>query len=301
MEITKLTPRGFCKGVVAAIHIINKALENNNLKKPIFMLGNIVHNKNIVKAFKEKGIITLDGPSRLKMLEDINEGTIIFTAHGVSDRVRELAIKKGLDVIDATCRDVTKTHDLIKEKLSEGYLVLFYGKENHPETEGALGISDNIILIQDDTNPEDLPIYKDKMIITNQTTMSYLDLITCYERLKTVFPQLELMDEVCGATRRRQEAVINASDLDLIIVVGDKLSNNTKMLKELAINKTKTNAIQVETIQDLENIDLSAYNKIGITAGASTPMAIVEEIIYNLENRTNNYISFLKSIDYLKG
>lgn len=301
MEITKLTPRGFCKGVVSAIHIINKALENENLKKPIFMLGNIVHNKNIVNAFKEKGITILDGPSRLKMLEDISYGTIIFTAHGVSDKVRQLAAKKGLDIIDATCRDVNRTHDLVKDKLNEGYTILFYGKTNHPETEGVLGISDEIILIEDNTNIDDLPTITNKMIITNQTTMSYLDLINIHEKLKLKYPQLELMNEVCSATRRRQEAVINAKDSDLIIVVGDKLSNNTKMLKEIAINKANTKAIQVETISDLKGLDLTNYKKIGITAGASTPNAIVQEIIFNLENSTNNYISTLKLEDYLKG
>lgn len=299
MEITKLTPRGFCKGVVNAIHIINKTLENNTYKKPIYMLGNIVHNKNVVEAFKSKGIIILDGESRVEMLKKINEGTVIFTAHGVSDEVRNIATMKGLDIIDATCKDVKKTHDVIKEKLLEGYLLLFYGKENHPETEGIIGISDEIILITDKTDLSTLPKYSGKIIITNQTTMSFLDVIKIYNKLKEIYPQLELVDEICNATRRRQEAVINAEGYDLIIVVGDKLSNNTKMLKELASNKTK--AIQVETLNDLKNIDLSNFNKIAITAGASTPKSILEEIVFNLEHNTNNYISRLNLDDYLKG
>lgn len=299
MEITKLTPRGFCKGVVNAIHIINKALENNTYKKPIYMLGNIVHNKNVVEAFKSKGIIILDGESRVEMLKKINEGTVIFTAHGVSDEVRNIATMKGLDIVDATCKDVKKTHDVIKEKLLEGYLLLFYGKENHPETEGIIGISDEIILITDKTDLSTLPKYSGKIIITNQTTMSFLDVIKIYNKLKEIYPQLELVDEICNATRRRQEAVINAEGYDLIIVVGDKLSNNTKMLKELASNKTK--AIQVETLNDLKNIDLSNFNKIAITAGASTPKSILEEIVFNLEHNTNNYISRLNLDDYLKG
>src|SRR5690554_1672575 len=201
MKISKLTPRGFCKGVTYAIHVINKAIENKDLKRPIYILGNIVHNKNIVQTFKSKGIITLEGPSRVSMLEKIKEGTVIFTAHGVSDEVRDLASKKGLDVIDATCKDVTRTHNLIKDKLNEGYKVLFYGKLNHPETEGVLGIGREITLIEDNTNINILPVSSDKMIITNQTTMSYLDLIKKYEELKKVYPQLELMDEVCSATR----------------------------------------------------------------------------------------------------
>ena len=299
MKITKLTPRGFCKGVAGAINIINKALQNDDLKRPIYMLGNIVHNINIVRAFEDQGIIILDGDSRLNMLENINEGTIIFTAYGVSDEVRKLASNKGLDIVDATCRDVKRTHDLIKEKLNEGYLVLFYGKQDHPETEGVLGISKDIVLVYDKMDISTIPLHDGKIIITNQTTMSYLDLIKFYELLKKYYPKLELMDEVCSATRRRQEAVINANEYDLIIVVGDKLSNNTKMLRDIA-NK-HTNSIQVESINDLKDVDLSSYNHIAITAGASTPKVIVEEIIYNIENKTNNYVSELKLNDYLKG
>lgn len=296
MKVTKLTPRGFCKGVVNAIHIINKALEDENLKRPFYMLGNIVHNKNIVNAFKEKGVIILDGPSRVKMLEDITSGTVIFTAHGVSDKVRKISEAKGLDIIDATCKDVRRTHDLIKDFIDLGYTVLFYGKQNHPETEGVLGISPKIILIEDYFDLDSLPNINNQMIITNQTTMSYLNLITVYEKLLTKYPQLELMDEICSATRRRQEAVINAKNFDLIIVVGDKLSNNTKMLANLA--KEKTNAIQVETLNDLKEYNLKDYKNIAITAGASTPMIILDEIVDAIEEN-NTFISKLTIKDFL--
>lgn len=296
MKVTKLTPRGFCKGVVNAIHIINKALEDENLKRPFYMLGNIVHNKNIVNAFKEKGVIILDGPSRVKMLENITSGTVIFTAHGVSDKVRKISEAKGLDIIDATCKDVRRTHDLIKDFIDLGYTVLFYGKQNHPETEGVLGISPKIILIEDYFDLDSLPNINNQMIITNQTTMSYLNLITVYEKLLTKYPQLELMDEICSATRRRQEAVINAKNFDLIIVVGDKLSNNTKMLANLA--KEKTNAIQVETLNDLKEYNLKDYKNIAITAGASTPMIILDEIVDAIEEN-NTFISKLTIKDFL--
>lgn len=296
MKVTKLTPRGFCKGVVNAIHIINKALEDENLKRPFYMLGNIVHNKNIVNAFKEKGVIILDGPSRVKMLEDITSGTVIFTAHGVSDKVRKISEAKGLDIIDATCKDVRRTHDLIKDFIDLGYTVLFYGKQNHPETEGVLGISPKIILIEDYFDLDSLPNINNQMIITNQTTMSYLSLIMIYEKLLTKYPQLELMDEICSATRRRQEAVINAKNFDLIIVVGDKLSNNTKMLANLA--KEKTNAIQVETLNDLKEYNLKDYKNIAITAGASTPMIILDEIVEAIEEN-NTFISKLTIKDFL--
>lgn len=300
MKITKLTPQGFCKGVTKAIYIINKALEDENIQKPIYMLGNIVHNKNIVKAFENKGIIILDGESRLKMLDHINQGTVIFTAHGVSEAVKEKAIKKGLNIIDATCRDVKRTHQIIKDKLSEGYHILFYGKEGHPETEGVLGLSKQITLVNKNTSIEQLPFYSGKMILTNQTTMSYHDVIEYYEILKNKYPQLELLEEVCSATRRRQEAVAQAKDFDLCIIVGDHLSNNTKMLKEVSESKAHINAILVEDVKDLQGIDFTKYKNIAITAGASTPNAIVEEIIQALINKEQIFISKLTDLDYLK-
>lgn len=300
MKITKLTPQGFCKGVANAINIINKAIEDPNIKKPIYMLGNIVHNKNVVNAFREKGIIILDGKTRVNMLDEIYEGTVIFTAHGVSDEVKEIAKNKGLNIIDATCKDVTHTHNIIRAKLNEGYTVLFYGKNGHPETEGAIGISNKIILIEDNTNINDLPIITNKIILITQTTMSFLDVIKIHQKLLSIYPQLELLDEVCSATRIRQEAVINAKNFDLIIVVGDKLSNNTRMLKEVAIKYANTKSISIESINDLKGIDLSDYRNIAITAGASTPKVIVDEILINLENELNVFVSKITNEDYLK-
>jgi len=300
MEIIKIKPQGICMGVARAINIINKVLQDENTKKPIYMLGNLVHNKNIVRAFQSKGIIVLEGQSRLEMLKSVDEGTVIFTAHGVSEDVRAEAFRKGLSIIDATCRDVEKTHEIIKEKLAQGYKILFYGVLGHPETEGVLGLSADITLVNDDSDLAAIPNGNPKTLLTNQTTMSYIDVLNFYRKIKVLRPNLELLEEVCSATRNRQTAVIeNKDNIDLLIVVGDPLSNNTRMLKETAEKKAGLTTVLVENIKGLEGFDFSPYQRVGITAGASTPDAIVEEIIANLKTKKPVFSSKLTDEDFL--
>ncbi len=129
MKIVKISPRGYCYGVVDAMVIARNAALDTSLPRPIYILGMIVHNKHVTDAFEEDGIITLDGPSRLDILDKIDSGTVIFTAHGVSPEVKQRAKEKGLTTIDATCPDVTKTHDLIEAKKAEGYHVIYIGKK----------------------------------------------------------------------------------------------------------------------------------------------------------------------------
>lgn len=298
MEIIKITPQGLCKGVVNAIHIVNRALMDQNTKKPIYMLGSLVHNQNIVRALSKKGIIILEGKTRLEMLEQIESGTVIFTAHGVSNEVRKKAKEKGLDIIDATCKDVKQSHEIIQEYIEKGYLVLYYGVKNHPETEGVLGISPDIIVVKDKEDIENLPEYSGKIALATQTTMSFLDAVKFHQLLLNKYPQIELIEEVCNSTRIRQQAVINQKDqLDLLIVVGDPASNNSKMLREVAEKKAGLKAIMVENLEDLKQYDLSGYKRIGITAGASTPNAIVNEILTKLPE--GDFKTELVAEDYL--
>jgi len=279
MKVIKIKPQGFCKGVTCAINIVEKALQNKDVKKPIYMLGNIVHNKIIVDSFRKRGIIVLEGQSRNEMLNKIQSGTIIITAHGTSDNVKKKALEKGLNIIDATCRDVNKTHNLVKKKLLAGYTVYYYGKDNHPETEGILGLSSAIIFISDNTNLSSLNKNNGKAFLTNQTTMSYHDVYHIYRKLKKIIPELELGEEICSATRRRQEAVLAYRDkIDLCIVVGDNLSNNTKKLQDIA-KRNGIYAIQIETAKQLKNHDFSRFETVGVTAGASTPNKLVDEVI----------------------
>lgn len=293
MEIKKITPQGFCKGVVRAIAIINKALENDNIKKPIYMYGGLVHNKHIIDAYEKKGVIITTN------IDEITSGTVIITAHGVSEAVIDTFKKRNLDIINATCFDVLRTHKIIKDMLKGGYDVVFYGKITHPETKGVLGISDKIWLVEKESDIDNLNITNNLIAFTTQTTMSYIDVKKILDKLILKYPQSKSFEDVCSATKDRQEALISqVKDVDLCIVVGDPSSNNTNKLKEICIKYTSTPCIMVENINDLKEYDLSTYKRIGITAGASTPTAIVNEIIEGLEN--NTFISKLKSDDYLK-
>lgn len=129
MEVRKITPRGYCYGVVDAMVLAQQTARNLDLPRPIYILGMIVHNRHVTDAFEDEGIITLDGANRLDILDEIDSGTVIFTAHGVSPEVRKKAREKGLTTVDATCPDVTRTHDLIREKTAEGYEIIYIGKK----------------------------------------------------------------------------------------------------------------------------------------------------------------------------
>jgi 4-hydroxy-3-methylbut-2-en-1-yl diphosphate reductase len=228
MDIIKISPRGYCYGVVDAMVIARNASLDQSLPRPIYILGMIVHNKHVTDAFEEEGIITLDGPNRLEILEQIENGTVIFTAHGVSPQVKARAKEKGLVCIDATCPDVEFTHDLIREKTADDYDVIYIGKKDHPEPEGAIGVSPgHVHLIETQEDVATLPDYlaDKKLIVTNQTTMSQWDVSHIMDELKVQFPHIEVHKEICLATQVRQEAVAEqAGEADLLIVVGDPKS-----------------------------------------------------------------------------
>ena len=285
MEVVKITPRGYCYGVVDAMVLASTAARNPDLPRPIYILGMIVHNSYVTKAFEEEGIITLDGPSRLELLEQIDRGTVIFTAHGVSPEVRRRAREKGLTVIDATCPDVTKTHELIREKAEAGYHIVYIGKRGHPEPEGAIGVAPgrvHLIEREEDIDALDLPT--DKVVITNQTTMSQWDVRHLVERLRVKFPGAEVYNEICLATQVRQEAVAEqAKGCDLVIVVGDPRSNNSNRLAQVAEQIAGVKAYRIADITELKREWLEGVRRVGVTAGASTPTPITNEVIAYLE------------------
>lgn len=206
MDVLRITPRGYCYGVVDAMVLAREAAKNLDLPRPIYILGMIVHNRHVVEAFEEDGIVTLDGKNRLDLLEDVDQGTVIFTAHGVSPEVRQRAREKGLTVVDATCPDVTRTHDLIKEKVAEGYEVAYIGKKGHPEPEGAIGVSpDHVHLVEAEEDVQRLQLDSEKVLITNQTTMSQWDTRHLMKKIKEKYPHAEIVNEICLATQERQE------------------------------------------------------------------------------------------------
>lgn len=288
MEIIKITPRGYCYGVVDAMVIARNASLDKSLPRPIYILGMIVHNKHLTDAFESDGIITLDGPNRLKILEQIDEGTVIFTAHGVSPEVKRRAKEKGLICIDATCPDVDNTHQLIREVKSNGYHVIYIGKKGHPEPEGAVGVAPDIVhLVQTlediDALPEEL--LNQKLIVTNQTTMSQWDVKHLIDELKVKYPHIEIHEEICLATQVRQEAVATQADqADLLIVVGDPKSNNSNRLAQVSKEIAHTNAYRIADLSELKLEWLQDVESVAVTAGASTPTPIVKEVIDYIKN-----------------
>jgi 4-hydroxy-3-methylbut-2-en-1-yl diphosphate reductase len=285
MNVLKIAPRGYCYGVVDAMVIARNAALDKSLPRPIYILGMIVHNKHITDAFEEEGIITLDGTNRKEIIEKVNSGTVIFTAHGVSPEVREIAEQKGLITIDATCPDVTKTHDLIRQKEKEGYMVIYIGKRNHPEPEGAIGVAPHIVhLVANEEDVENLTIDAEKLIVTNQTTMSQWDVAHIMEKIEEKYPHAEFEKEICLATQIRQEAVAEqAGEADVLIVVGDPRSNNSNRLAQVSEEIAHTKAYRISDISELELNWILDAKTVAVTSGASTPTPITKEVITFLE------------------
>ncbi|AMQ06817.1 MULTISPECIES: 4-hydroxy-3-methylbut-2-enyl diphosphate reductase [Sporosarcina] len=285
MKVLKITPRGYCYGVVDAMIIARNAALDKTLPRPIYILGMIVHNKHVTDAFEEDGIITIDGENRLEILEKVETGTVIFTAHGVSPEVRELAKRKGLVSIDATCPDVTVTHDLIGEKTAEGYDIIYIGKKYHPEPEGAIGVAPHAVhLIETIKDVENLTVQNPKLLVTNQTTMSQWDVVHIMDALKLKYPHIEVHKEICLATQVRQEAVAqHAGESDLLIVVGDPKSNNSNRLTQVSVEIANTPSYRISDLSELDVKWLEGVETVSVTAGASTPTLIVREVIAFLE------------------
>lgn len=283
MQVTKLSPQSYCKGVILALKKCVTAIEDPNTKKPIYLLGMIIHNKFVCDALKERGIIILEGDDKFTLLDNITSGTVIISAHGVSKKVKEKAINKGLNVIDATCPDVDKIHQNIFDYLNNDYEILYIGKNNHPEAIGVLEESNKIHLIDSIDSIKNIDKNK-KYYVTNQTTLS-LDVVSKYhEEIKKEIPNVILENKICLSTTKR-ELALNNIKYDLIIIVGDKKSSNTNKLYETAKNKADSKeVIYIESAIDLLNFDFKDYNDIAITSGASTPPQLVDQIVKFIES-----------------
>lgn len=279
MEIKRIVPSGYCKGVVNAINIVKKTKQeypNEN----IYILGMIVHNSYVSKQMEDLGVITLEDPnlSKEELLDTIDKGVVIFTAHGISDKIKQKALDKGLICVDASCVDVLKNKDLIKSYLDKGYDVVYFGKKNHPEAEAILSLSNNIHLVSNISDIDNLNISNDNLFITNQTTMSYLEVEDMLKLIKDKYPTCIIQKEICNATSSRQLAITNIKDGDVLYVVGDVKSNNTNKLKEIG-SKYFKKVFLISNYKEINKKDLVNENKIYVTAGASTPPILIDEVI----------------------
>jgi 4-hydroxy-3-methylbut-2-enyl diphosphate reductase len=288
MEVIKISPRGYCYGVVDALQIVRQAAKDPSLPRPIHVIGQIIHNRHAIEELTNMGVMTLDGPDRVSILEQVKEGTVIFTAHGVSPLVKQRAQERGLYCIDATCPDVTRTHDLVRDLVAQGYYILYIGKKGHPEPEGVIGeIPGHASLIETEADVDALtltPQQKARIAISTQTTLSKWDTQRVIQYIQARYAHAKVHIDICPATQKRQEAVVEqAKGTDLTIVVGDPMSNNTNRLVQVSQELAGVPAVRIEDLSQLKTEWLKGKKRVAVTAGASTPSQLTREVIRYLE------------------
>jgi 4-hydroxy-3-methylbut-2-enyl diphosphate reductase len=282
MEVLKITPRGYCHGVVDAFRIAKRVREETNGPH---MLGMLVHNTHATDDLQEQGIALVDQPDRLAGLDQIKEGTVIFTAHGVSPQVKQRAVELGLNPVDATCSDVVRTHELVADLAHKGYEVVYIGRKGHPEPEGVVGEAPGkVYLVQDPEDIDALELKGDRIAVTCQTTLSVWDTQDLIGRVKARYPQAEVHNEICRATQERQEAAVEAAQhVDLVIVVGSPRSSNSLRLVEVVKKLAHKPAYLVDRLEDVDLSWFAGAKKVGVTSGASTPSQLTRRVIEYLE------------------
>jgi len=280
MRILLSNPRGFCAGVDRAIEIVERALER--FGPPVYVRHEIVHNRYVVDALREKGAVFIDEPD-----EAPEDATLIFSAHGVSPAVRAVADDHGLETIDATCPLVTKVHNEVRRMVRDGYEIVMIGHAGHVEVEGTMGQApERMILVESADDVARLEVSDpERLGCVTQTTLSVDDTREVMEALRERFPQIYLpkRDDICYATQNRQDAVKElAQHADLVVVVGAPASSNSNRLVEVAARLGITSHL----IQNADEIDpawLEGVSCVGVTAGASTPEFLVDQVLGRLQ------------------
>ncbi|MCC6073752.1 4-hydroxy-3-methylbut-2-enyl diphosphate reductase [Pseudomonas sp. GCM10022188] len=283
MQITLANPRGFCAGVDRAIEIVNRALDV--FGPPIYVRHEVVHNKFVVEGLRERGAIFVE---ELDQVPD--DVIVIFSAHGVSQAVRDEAARRGLKVFDATCPLVTKVHLEVARYSRDGQECILIGHAGHPEVEGTMGQYDTrnggaIYLVEDEEDVAGLEVRNPEALsYVTQTTLSMDDTSKVIDALRARFPAIQgpRKSDICYATQNRQDAVKQlAEDCDLLLVVGSPNSSNSNRLRELA-ERMDTPAYLIDGAEDLQRTWFDGKQKIGITAGASAPEVLVQGVIARL-------------------
>jgi 4-hydroxy-3-methylbut-2-en-1-yl diphosphate reductase len=279
-EVLLAQPRGFCAGVDRAIDIVERAI--TKFGAPIYVRHEIVHNTYVVEDLKNKGAIFIED------LNDVPPGaTLVFSAHGVSKAVQQEATARGFSIFDATCPLVTKVHVEVAKLAKEGYEFLMIGHKGHPEVEGTMGqLSAGIHLVEDEADVAAVqPAQTDKLAVVTQTTLSVDDAASIMAAIKQRFPQVRepKQQDICYATQNRQDAVkVMAGKVDVVIVVGSPTSSNSNRLRELA-ERLGTPAFMVDDPSDLDPAWVADCPRVGLTAGASAPEVLVQDVISRLK------------------
>jgi len=285
LEVVLANPRGFCAGVDRAIDIVNRALDV--FGPPIHVRHEVVHNKYVVDQLRQRGAIFVDE------LEEVpDDAIVIFSAHGVARAVQNEAAKRGLRVFDATCPLVTKVHLEVTQFSKSGSECILIGHAGHPEVEGTMGQYDDsaggkIYLVEDEEDVERLKVADpDNLAFVTQTTLSMDDTARVIDALRSRFPKIRgpRKDDICYATQNRQDAVKQlALESDLVLVVGSVNSSNSNRLRELA-ERCGTEAHLIDSAEDIQSEWLRDKTAIGVTAGASAPEILVEQVIQSLRD-----------------
>ena len=290
MKVLLANPRGFCAGVERAIEIVERAIDKHG--SPIYVRHEVVHNRFVVENLKKKGAIFVDE------IDQVPKGSIvIFSAHGVSQAVRKDAASISATVYDATCPLVTKVHKEVTRRQKQNHQVVLIGHAGHPEVEGTLGQSNDskkITLVESISDIDELN-FSDSIDIsyTTQTTLSVDDTKQIVGTLKTKFPQIQApkKSDICYATQNRQDAVkVIIKNSEMLLVIGSKNSSNSNRLREIAENNNKP-AYLIDSASDIDIDWLRGITSVGVTAGASAPEILVQEVVdYLLENGADEII-----------
>ncbi|KQW70174.1 4-hydroxy-3-methylbut-2-enyl diphosphate reductase [Methylibium sp. Root1272] len=278
-DVLLAEPRGFCAGVDRAIEIVERAIRK--FGAPIYVRHEIVHNTFVVNDLKAKGAIFIED------LADVPPGaTLVFSAHGVSRAVRDEADARGFSVFDATCPLVTKVHVEVAKLHKEGYEFIMIGHKGHPEVEGTMGqLSEGIYLVEDVDDVVHVQVTRpDRLAVVTQTTLSTDDAAEILAAVKRRFPKVRepKQQDICYATQNRQDAVkVLAPQVDVLVVVGSPTSSNSNRLRELA-ERLGTPAYMVDSASDLRPEWFDGHARVGLTAGASAPELLVQEVILRL-------------------
>ena len=294
MKILLAQPRGFCAGVDRAIAIVERALLVHGA--PIYVRHEIVHNKHVVSALREKGSIFVNE------INEVPDGAVlVFSAHGVSKAVEKQARARDLTIYDATCPLVTKVHTEVSKMHANGYRIVMIGHAGHPEVEGTVGQVDSAIdVIEKPSQVWDLDIEDpNRVSYVSQTTISYDDAREVITELKKRFPRVlePKKADICYATQNRQDAVkALAKQVDVVLVVGSKSSSNSNRLREVA-EGVGTQAYLLDDASEINENWLKGVKTVGITAGASAPEILVEEIIERLKEIEDCTVSTLTGSD----
>lgn len=279
MDIKLAKSAGFCFGVERAVNTVHEQIQNGNSK--IYTYGPIIHNDEVIKDLQEKGVKVIKSEEELVALK---EGTVIIRSHGVPQYIYDIIKKNGLELIDATCPYVRKIHKVAERESENQRKILIVGNENHPEVEGIIGWSkSNAIVISsiEEAKKLDLPL-DEKLCIVAQTTFHYNKFQDIVEIISKKGYDIIVLNTICNATQERQlEAKEIAKQVDAMIVIGDKNSSNTQKLYEICKNECE-NTYYIQTLVDLDLQALASMGSVGITAGASTPNNIIEEVHTNV-------------------